>query len=389
MSQDSDYAAREAERKAAYNARTWAMSEREKHKPAKGAVVQTELLIVQIDQWAAAGVRVGLNADAVATYAECEGLPPVDVFEGGGKYFLGDGRHRIHARIAGGHKKILCSVTRCATAEAARTLAILHAGRANMGNGLYRSTADKQAAVRFFLSMPEYADQSDRRIAELVGVVHGVVTRVRDAMVKESKEAGADGPVSKHKSGNPSGKAKGVASEATPSKEEGGRAATPTSPPPAPKPPAAPEQEDEEETPEPPPRVKGDRLLDARGRAVPESLVPLFKFGKSFLSDLRGTIGEVAEGVKTAADEGWGKGLTPILPTVEADLKKVAQDVAASLPFCCCPRLSDDAVHELGGRCQVCVDNRGWLSRHNWHQQSDGVKREIEEKAAEKQPEAA
>jgi hypothetical protein len=91
-------------------------------------------------------------------------------------------------------------------------------------------------------------------------------------------------------------------------------------------------------------------------------------------------------GIKAAGDEDWGKGFPALVQTVDTDLKKIAQDVSSAVPFCCCPHIDERGEHHLGGTCKVCVGNRGWLSRHNWHQLSDPVKKLIDEMAADNQP---
>lgn len=364
------------------------MGQKEKTAPAKGAVVETELVIADIDWTATDEVRAEQDSDAIDLYAKWESdgsePPPVEVFEGEGRYFAGDGGHRKAAKIANGKKKIGARVTRCKTTEDALKLARLYAsGPANARHGVQRTPGDIRKTVQNFIkNFPEYAEESDRRIAEMLHCGKWLVGDVRAKIVNPDHKR----PLPPKKSdSNPdpsqNGRAatsepaqltndqlKGLAANNPPSQswydepdQSGGRAATS--------------------------QASFDRLLDKRGRVVPERLVPAFRFGAAFVTDLRSTLHEVTAGVQTATDEAWGSGLSAILPTVEADLKKVAQDVAANVPFCVCPHVNESGDHQFGGKCKVCVDGRGWLSRHNWHQQPDGVKKLIDELAVDKQEE--
>jgi uncharacterized ParB-like nuclease family protein len=371
MGRSEESLAAEAERKLKYNARKWAMAERAK--PQMKSVTETEVPVESIDVGPAASVRAELNADAVREYGEASDLPPIDVCEGGGKWYLGDGRHRLEAKRATGKKKISAKVYRYGTAEEARTAALLLAFAANSTHGLPRTAADKRAAVRACLSVPEYADQSDRRIAEMCRVGHWMVGQVRAEMTadKELTGSAAKGSAERPKSGNPSGQQK-----PTMDGKPTGRATTRTEkakvePPPV----LAPEPEPQAEP------KKGERPKDARGRAVPDSMVPLFAAGRVLVNDCRAMLAEMLAGIKSAAEEPWGGGLPAIIPTLEADLSKTGTDIAASVPYCVCPHVTDAGEHQLGGNCKVCVKNRGWLTRHNYHQLSDAVKALIEEVA--------
>ncbi len=369
-------AEREAERKARYHARKWAMSE--KAKPQPTATAEMELPLDCIDTSPAAAVRAELNADAVQQYSEAESLPPIDVCEGGGKYFLGDGRHRLESKRATNTKKVTARVRRFATAEEARAAAQLTAFGANSEHGLPRTKEDKRAAIRACLAVPEYAEQSDRRIAEMCKVGHWLVGQVREELTNANKLTGkaAKGSPERKASGNPAGQKPAA-------KPETVRA---TSPAPEPKSAAKPDPlpvlppEPEEE---PAPIQAGKRAKDARGRVIPEPLAELFARGKSFVNDVRATLAEVVEGVKAEANEPHGAGLGACVPTLEQDVKKIGTDIAAAVPWCVCPHVGDDGQHTYEGKCKVCIGNRGWLSRHNWHQLSDSVKQLIDDVANE------
>ncbi|WP_232068395.1 hypothetical protein [Gemmata obscuriglobus] len=44
-------------------------------------------------------------------------------------------------------------------------------------------------------------------------------------------------------------------------------------------------------------------------------------------------------------------------------------------------RSGDPANTSSEGKCRVCINNRGWLTRHNWHQLGDPIKQLIDEHA--------
>lgn len=371
------YAEREKARKADYEIKRWRKNLVSKH--SGGAVTDMELPIAAIDQSPAAAVRAGLNQDAVDRYGEADDLPPVEVYAGGGKNYLSDGRHRIATALAGGAKKILCRVHKCEDADAALTLARLAAFGANSSHGLPRSPDDKRACIKACLALPEYADKSDRHVAELCKVSKWLVGQVRAELAGAAKPAPRTVPAATKAAPAP------TQPEPRPATATTGRATTNAEParPPGP--------EEQSESPAPAATRKNasdGRVYDARGRAVPEPLAPLFKLGRAFAADLRAVAGELLDGVKTASGEAWGAGLSPLLPNIDGDLKKVTQDAASALPHCCCPHIDQGTgEHLLPGNCKVCVKNRGWLSRQNWHQLSDPVKKLIDEHA-ETTPEA-
>lgn len=370
MGRTEEGADREAERKAKFHARKWVMAEQSKPQPISDSVLDVPL--EAIDVGPAASVRADLNADAVREYGEASDLPPIDVCEGGGKMYLGDGRHRLEAHRANSKKKIKARVRRYSTADEARTAALLTAFGANSTHGLPRTAADKRAAVRACLAVPEYAEQSDRRIGEMCRVGHWLVGQIRAELTAQKTltgKAAKDAP-ERPKSGNPLGQQK-PATDSVPT----GRATTRTEKAKAEPPPVlAPE-------PEPEPEPPGERVKDARGRVIPVEMVSLFAAGRGHVNDCRAVLAELVEGVRAASSEPWGAGLSLVIPILEKELSKSATDISASIPYCVCPHVNVDGVHELAGKCKVCVDNCGWLTRHNYHQLSDGVKALINDMA--------
>jgi uncharacterized ParB-like nuclease family protein len=357
----------------------------------KGAVTETELPLAVIDMSLTNLVRDHRNEETIEEYARTEEewseKAPIDVYAGGNKYYGADGGHRFAAKIKNGRKNIRCRVVPCASAQSAYELARLHAFAANAGHGLQRSAADKRKAVTSCLALPKYAEASDREIAEICKVGRSLVGEVRRAMTANQQLEGPAAATSRrYPKRDESGRAATLGRELIADRADAPvpephaaasvRAATPADAPvpaPAPVPFTVPK-----------PPADGGQVLDGRGRQVPDPLVPLFRLGRAFVADLRSTLLEVVEGVRQSAEEPWGRALSALLPGAEADAKKIGQDVGGAVPFCCCPHIDDRAEHPLGGKCKVCTDNRGWLSRLNWHQQPDGVKKLIDELAVEK-----
>ncbi len=377
--------------------------------------------LAEVDFAPAQTGRAGLNAEAVESYRDTEAewfqTAPVEVFAGGGSYFAGDGWHRGTALLQLGRDTIMAHVTECDTKEEAQRRAVLFAlsGKGNRRHGVPRSQADKRAAVRHALLMPENEHESDRGIGELCGgVSHPTVADVRIEMTNNGLLSGgarADAPGRNYKPGakirggchrNEAGKivpneqndATGKFTSRQPEADgsdfptatitqpaqESARQVAPSRPEPLPN--LAPE-------PEPAPTPAGEKVKDKFGRIVPASLAPLFVAGREHVSSSFQAFKEWMQSQQAAAVEAWGEAIGDCLPTMEQELKATVQHVRASVPYCVCPHVNGEGVHELTGNCKVCVRNRGWISRHNYHQLSDGVKALIEELANEPKSEPA
>lgn len=100
------------------------------------------------------------------------------------------------------------------------------------------------------------------------------------------------------------------------------------------------------------------------------------------MTDFNRELNSTYQDLVTAAEEAWGSGLFSIYPTVKQDLSKVKSDVAASIPFCVCPNI-DHPNHAT--ECKLCIQKRGWLTRHNFHQQDKLTQDKIKAKAEEQQ----
>lgn len=331
-------------------------------------VVDMEIPIDKIDRSATALVRERINDEVVAEYALAEALPPIQVFRGDGEFHAGDGGHRISAHIRNGLKKIKARVIDCGSAAVAREAARLCAFAANETHGLRRTIADKRKAVNSAFAVPNYASLSDREIASMCRVSHQLVGDIRAELTKRGKLTGAG--ASKRQTAKeepeqrftaPSGRTTTEGPDAEPT-----TTVTPDSV--VPQPVAEPEPDEE--------------LRDGLGRLVPVALQPTFRLAKAFVTDFNRELNSTYQDLVTAAEEAWGSGLFSIYPTVKQDLSKVKSDVAASIPFCVCPNI-DHPNHAT--ECKLCIQKRGWLTRHNFHQQDKLTQDKIKAKAEEQQ----
>ncbi len=136
-------------------------------------------------------MRVSLNEDVILSYAERleagDKFPPIVVFrDEKGAHWLADGFHRMdaHARLRSKH---------IGTDEENRWAMVtpeIHRGSlqdavwwsigANKSNGLRRTNADKQMAVRAALAHPNAKSLSDQAIADQAGVSRVMVLKMRE-----------------------------------------------------------------------------------------------------------------------------------------------------------------------------------------------------------------
>lgn len=130
-------------------------------------------------------VRISLNADVIADYAEAmkeatpdKQLPPVVVFTTDNiKFILADGFHRIAAARKNGYGDILADVR-----KGSQTDALQFSLSANTTHGLRRSNDDKGNAIK--LAIKEWDDVSNREVATMCGVSHAFVNKIRRPQVE-------------------------------------------------------------------------------------------------------------------------------------------------------------------------------------------------------------
>jgi len=122
--------------------------------------------------------RVAISDETVADYAEAmkagTKFPPVRVVFDGADYWLWDGFHRVHALLR--ISRVDCDAL---VQKGTRDDAVWLATSANRENGLRRTRADKRKAVEVALGVR--GQESDRSIAEHVGVSHTFVSELRQS----------------------------------------------------------------------------------------------------------------------------------------------------------------------------------------------------------------
>jgi len=123
-------------------------------------------------------IRVELNQDTVAEYAECYrtgvSMPPVTVYFDGSTFWRADGFHRYSAARNAGLTEIHEDRIPGSQREA-----ILHSLGANDKHGLRRTTADKRKAVETMLNDPEWSTWSNEAIAKACCVSPHTVADVK------------------------------------------------------------------------------------------------------------------------------------------------------------------------------------------------------------------
>jgi len=132
--------------------------------------------------------RVDINNEIVTEYAEAikagAEFPAVVVFNDGADNWLADGFHRFHAHNQAGKTSITADVRQGTARDA-----VLFSFGANGTHGLKRSNADKRKAVATMLSDAEWAEWSDRKIAEVCGVGHPFVAAIRNPEVATKQQS--------------------------------------------------------------------------------------------------------------------------------------------------------------------------------------------------------
>ena len=155
----------------------------------------TELDLEQIFADDSVRTREVVNEEIVKAYADQMRarviFPPVRVFTDDTTYWLGDGFHRVEAAKRAGRDKIAALVQ-----KGTRLDAIKFGFKANDRHGLRRTNADKRYAVG--LAIKEFRCLSSNAIAELCGVDHQLVAKVRRQLGDSpSSTVGRDGKTRK------------------------------------------------------------------------------------------------------------------------------------------------------------------------------------------------
>ncbi len=226
-------------------------------------------------------MRVDLNSEAVNAYAERldagDVFPPIVVFYDGAAHWLADGFHRVGAmcllasRTVGtvAHQRwtnILSDVR-----SGTRLDAVRYAIAANRTNGLRRTNADKQIAVRSALAHPDMQSMSDQAIADEAGVTKQMVQQHRKVTSVVTSAQPSDSKL-EFAAISPTRARTGVDGKRYPAKQLAGpKVGRPAS--------KTPEERREAE------RIRiAAKRAEAKGMAVPHKMCPMCN-GKGYLND--------------------------------------------------------------------------------------------------------
>lgn len=145
-------------------------------------------------------VRAELDAQAITDYAERmvagDTFPPVELFQDGDDFYIGDGWHRLLAAQRNEDVTIRANVQ-----AGGRREAIKFSLSANANHGMKRTNADKRRAVE--IALKEFGNLSSAEVARICAVGDQLVSRVREELQprdsRGSTEArmGADGKIRK------------------------------------------------------------------------------------------------------------------------------------------------------------------------------------------------
>lgn len=148
--------------------------------------------LIDIEMDASIQCRAAIDTGTVNEYAErmtaADAFPPVDLFGAAGRYWIGDGWHRIMAARQIGALSIDAT-----TYNGGRREALKYALGANAQHGHRRTNADKRRCVE--IALVEFGTLSSRAIADMCGVSHHTVEAARPQVGKlpTSTKTGADG----------------------------------------------------------------------------------------------------------------------------------------------------------------------------------------------------
>jgi hypothetical protein len=122
--------------------------------------------------------RACLDQDTINDYADAyergDPMPPVVAFEDGDHLWLSDGFHRIAGARKSGKAEIDADIR-----QGTQRDALLFAAGCNTMHGLRRTNEDKRLTVSLLLADPEWANCSNRWVAEACKVSDHLVAEVR------------------------------------------------------------------------------------------------------------------------------------------------------------------------------------------------------------------
>lgn len=137
-----------------------------------------------------ATIDTGIVNEYAERMAEGDKFPPVILYGTRERAWIGDGWHRIMSWQQIGAVAVLAIIN-----PGGRADALKHALSANALHGHRRTNADKRRCVE--VALKEFPDMSSRAIAEMCGVSHELVDRMRPrnqlAESASSKRMGLDG----------------------------------------------------------------------------------------------------------------------------------------------------------------------------------------------------
>lgn len=157
-------------------------------------------------------IRERTDDKVVTEYSEKmkkgEKFPPVILFFEKGKFYIGDGWHRLMAAKKNGYPRFPAQVY-----PGGKSAAIRHALKANVTHGLRLTSADKRRKVG--IALQQYPGLSSNEIADICGVSESLVRTHRSTFVKNepAERTGADGkkyPARKPKQQNNAGRDKAL-----------------------------------------------------------------------------------------------------------------------------------------------------------------------------------
>jgi uncharacterized ParB-like nuclease family protein len=154
--------------------------------------VTTDINVADIVATKAMMMRQGLNKATITKYAKAMAdgavFPPIVIFEVDGQLILADGYHRHAAYQKLGIEKIAADV-RMGTMDDA----LLAAVRADAHDGLKRTPADKEKAVRALLSSARWREMSDREIGREANVSQPYVSKLRKSINRTDNVISSNG----------------------------------------------------------------------------------------------------------------------------------------------------------------------------------------------------